>query len=540
MSKKQIKVLFLSAEIAPLAKAGGLGDVAGALPKALFKLGVDIRLCLPFYGSIDVKKYQPKKIVGSFLVPVDHKKERVGLWQVFLPGTRIPVYLIKHGYFVDKNIYVGDKNQKENKNTLGLGDINRFAFFTRASLEAARVLNFQPDIIHAQDWHTGLAGDMIKKLKVESYKVIKSKMNATEYGTTKELKVESFYPEYFRSGKLKGNKEEIEFKIFFENTKVIYTIHNLASQGIAAPEIIRFSKIDPNLPVIKADLKNGDINMMVQGIMSSDIINTVSPTYAKEILHHYEGAGLDNILKKRKKDLYGVLNGIDTKFFNPKTDKNLAAKYDLKSLDKKVKNKLALQKKLGWKPDKNIPLVGLVTRLVWQKGIELITEEFAKLPCQFIFLGTGQPEYENHLKELAQRFPDKFSVQIKFDNDLAQLIYAASDIFLVPSRFEPCGLTQMIAMRYGSVPVARKTGGLCDSIKNYELRITNLFKNKATGFLFKEYKSEKFYQSLKKALDIYYHKPKVWRTIQINGMKKDFSWDGPAKEYLKLYKKLHQ
>ena len=458
-NKSKIKVLFLSAEVAPLAKVGGLGDVAGALPKALAKLGVDIRIYLPFYGLIDQKKYPAKKIIGQLTVPTGDANEIIDVYQANLPNTKIPIYLIKHNFFNPKEIYSGARVMLGGKYTRQPDDLNRFAFFTRTALAAAKKLNFQPDVVHANDWHAALAADFIKTLNRQNN--------------------------------------------FFAKTKTLYTIHNLANQGLTKGK-----------------------NYMAEGILNADLINTVSPTYAKEILTAEYGAGLENILAKRKKQLYGILNGIDIDFFNPKTDKLIKFNYSADSLSGKAANKAELQRRLGLPQGKNTALAGLVTRFVGQKGIELITEKFSKLNCQFVFLGTGEKRYEDALLELAKKFPKQFSVQIKFDEKLAHEIYAASDIFLVPSRFEPCGLTQMIAMRYGGVPVVRATGGLADTV------------NKKNGFTFKNFAAAKFYKTLSQALEIYYDQPKIWRRLLLNGMKQNFSWDKSAKEYLKLYKKL--
>ena len=551
-----IKVLLLTAELAPIAKVGGLADVAGALPKALVQLGVDIRICLPFYGLIDTVKFKPKKILENIEVHIDNKVEKISAWKMNLPGTKIPVFLIKHKYFNYKKIYCGkrimhgnkaltqnnsytcttyschlySKNPSKYPDTLhnfskksdinlcakcksyfasepkysrGADDIKRFAFFSIAALEVARSIDFVPDVIHAQDWHTALVSDYLKTI----------------------------------------NKKEDDF---FAQTKTLYTIHNLANQGIADTDVVSFAGIDPNLKTIQDDQKDGDINFMVQGILSSDLINTVSKCYAKEILHYYQGAGLDNILKKREKDLYGILNGIDTDFFNPEKDKFIYKKYSLKTLEKKQENKIFLQKKLGLWPDKNIALVGLVSRLVWQKGIELISDDFANLNCQFVFLGTGQKEYEKHLLALAKKYPHQFSAKIMFDVKLAQQIYASSDIFLMPSRFEPCGLGQMIAMRYGTVPVVRKTGGLADTVFDFKSgsRLQKKFSflnselKKANGFSFKNFNSKALYKVLDRALDVYYNSPKQWHKLQANGMCHDFSWSKSAREYLELYNKL--
>jgi len=477
-----MKIAFLSSEVAPLAKTGGLGDVAGALPKALKKLNIDARVFMPFYGLVDKSKYKVKK-VASAAVFIREKSEAFGIWQTELPNSSVKVYLIKHRLFNGKEIYVSGRIMKGKKYTRAKNDVERFSFFTQSALEACKALDFQPDVVHAQDWHTALAADMIK------------------------------------TRNLSDN--------FFIKTKVLYTIHNLANQGISDPQIIRYAKISPDFPVIKADAENGDINFMVQGILMSDLVNTVSPRYAVEILYHYQGAGLDNILRKRKKDLYGILNGIDTDFFNPKNDKYIKYQYGREDVFKKKNNKVALQKELGLTQDENINLVGFVSRLVWQKGSELITEDMIEnLNCQFVFLGTGQKEYEDYLKRLAKKYPKKISANIFFDAALAQKIYAASDIFLVPSRFEPCGLTQMIAMRYGSVPVVRATGGLDDTVDG------------SVGFKFKKYSSAVLEKILAKALDVYYYDQEHWLKLQKNGMKKDFSWDKSARDYLRLYQKL--
>ncbi|MDP3899713.1 MAG: glycogen/starch synthase [bacterium] len=477
-----IAVAFLSAEVAPFAKVGGLADVAGALPKALKESGVDVRVFMPLYGSINVKQYKIKKLPPKVVAQVGGSDETISVWAGELPGSAVPVYFIKHKFFSGQHVYGAGDLKIGGHIGRGRGDVERFSFFTQAALAACQALDFQPDIVHAQDWHTALAAQMI---------------NTRNYGDD-----------------------------FFINTKTVYTIHNLANQGITSPEIIAYARVNPHFPIVKADAKNGDINFMVQGILGSDIINTVSPRYAKEILKHYQGAGLDNILRKRQKDLYGVLNGIDVNEFNPATDRLITKNYDIETLAKKTVNKLALQKSLGLPQSEKKCLVGFVSRLVWQKGVELITEKFAELDCQFVFLGTGSKYYEDHLKKLAKKFPKQFCAKIMFDVTLAQQVYAGADIFLVPSRFEPCGLTQMIAMRYGTVPVVRATGGLANTV------------DRRVGFSFKKFDSDALYRILAKALHIYYSKPKQWKKLQVNGMKRDFSWKKSAGQYLKLYKKL--
>ncbi|MBI4779468.1 glycogen synthase [Candidatus Falkowbacteria bacterium] len=448
MKNNNLKILIAAAEIAPIAKVGGLGDVAGALPKALVKLKLDARLIAPFYGVIDRNKYKIKLIKQN--IKTGHAL--INLWQTVLPDSTVPIYLIEHNFFKNKKIY-----------SLGAGgepkDTERFSFFSLAILESMKAINFLPDVVHLNDWHTAATAALLKN----------------DYKDDR----------------------------FFKQTKTLYTIHNLANQGLT-------------------DSKN----YMAEGILNADLINTVSPTYAKEILTKEYGAGLENILAKRRKQLYGILNGIDIDFFNPTNDKLIKFNYSAETLEKKLANKTALQCQLGLFKNEKTALVGLITRFVRQKGIELITEKFSKLNCQFVFLGTGEEYYEKALLNLAGKYPNKFKVLIKFDEKLAHKIYAASDIFLALSLFEPCGLTQMIAMRYGSVPIARLTGGLADTVNN------------RVGFTFKNFGSLKFYKALKLALKIYYEKPKAWQKLRLNGIKQNFSWDKSAKEYLELYKKL--
>lgn len=444
--KNKLKILIAAAEITPIAKVGGLGDVIGALPKALNKLDLDVRLIMPFYGLIDKDKYKIKPIKQNIKVGA----ALINLWQTDLPGSTVPLYLVEHGFFKNKEIYSTALAD-------GLTDIEKFTFFSQAILESIKAIDFKPDIIHLNDWHTAPVASLIKTDQ------------------------------------------------FFKSTKTLLTIHNLANQGITKTK-----------------------NHLAEGILNSDLINTVSPTYAKEILTKKYGAGLKKILTKKRNRLHGILNGIDTDFFNPATDESIKQKYSLKNLEKKTVNKTELQKQLGLAQDKNMALAGLVTRFVWQKGVELITEKFSKLNCQFVFLGTGEKKYEEALSNLAKKYPGQFSTQIKFDEQLAHKIYAASDIFLVPSRFEPCGLTQMIAMRYGSIPIVRATGGLADTV------------NDKNGFTFKKYSSEEMYKTIDEALAIFYKNKKVWHRLETNGLKQNFSWKKSAGEYLKLYKKLNK
>jgi len=453
--------------------------VAGALPPALFNLGADIRICLPFYGFIDVKKYKIKKIKNT---PVDiaGHKEKIEIWQTVLPDTLVKVYLIKHDFFNANKIYFGARIYKNKKFTRTQFDIKRFAFFTKTALTACRELDFRPDVVHANDWHTALAGDFIKTFNKSSN--------------------------------------------FFAKTKTLYTIHNLANQGLAEPAIVKFAELDAGLPPIKKDLLNNDLNLMVQGILASGMVNTVSPSYAKEMLTGELGAGLERITKIRKKDIYGILNGIDTDFYDPQKDKLIFKNYSTANLALKKENKKYLEKKLGFKADKS-PIASIVSRLVWQKGMDLITKKIFELPIRLVILGTGDKQIENNLKILAQKYPDKMKLILKFDEQLAHQIYAGSDIFLMPSRYEPCGLGQMIAMRYGTVPIVRATGGLKDTVDN------------KVGFKFNNFSENNLYIAVEQCLKAYSH-PEKWQKLAINGMNRNFSWSKSARKYMKLYNKL--
>ncbi|RMD59640.1 glycogen synthase [Candidatus Parcubacteria bacterium] len=471
MSKKNLKILMASAEVAPLAKAGGLADVVSSLPPALQKLGIDVRIIMPKYGFISSKRWQLKRLTTLTIKSAGHNN-KISLWQGALPGTSTPIYLIGSSYFSAKQIYDLGPNS-------GSKNAEKFLFFSLAVVKSLSALNFSPDILHCHDYHAALIIDL---LKVE----------------TPETKI-----------------------------KTIYTIHNLNYQGITDPTVLEIANLSTNsLKTLSEDARNGDINFMAQGILNADLVTTVSPTYAKEITTSFYGARLDNLLRRRKKDLVGILNGIDEKRFDPRHDPLIKENYGLSNLSKKKANKIFLQKLVGLPPESKRPLVGLISRLTWQKGIDLIGEEAIKTGAQFVFLGTGASQYEKHLRQLARRYPLQVSAQIKFDLKLAQQIYAGADIFLMPSRFEPCGLGQMYAMRYGTIPVVRATGGLADTVTSQ------------VGFRFKEFSSVALGRALRRAVKLYLHQPHCWQEMQRAGMKKDFSWRRSAHQYVDLYRKL--
>lgn len=470
-NNKKINILIASAELNPIAKAGGLGDVVGALPKSLSPV-CEVTAIIPFYGFIKTKEFPAELLKKSISVNFNNKIEKAELWKTEVNG--IKVLLVKHRFFAGKEIYQGNRVMLKNKYTREAADIEKFAFFSAALLESIKAIDWRPSIIHCNDWHVALVPKLIKE----------------KYGKDR----------------------------FFSGIKTLFTIHNLANQGISDSGILKSLELEEN--------KSKNVNLMSEGILGADLINTVSPAYAKEILKAEQGAGLDNVLLSRKKDLSGIINGIDVDLFNPFSDKYIKEKYSVKDLKNKEINKLYLQQSVGLTKNSKIAVVGLVSRFVSQKGLDLINDKFSELDCQFVFLGTGQEAVEKQLSALSLKYPGKISVQIKFDLALAQQIYAGSDIFLMPSLFEPCGLGQMIAMRYGTIPVVRSTGGLIDTVDS------------KVGFSFTKYDSNVLYETLKKALDVYYKKPVVWKKLQINAMKKDFSWKKSALEYIKLYKKL--
>ena len=470
MKNKEIKVLMTSAEISPFAKVGGLADVVGSLPPAMKKLGVDVRLMMPKYGSIDDRKYKLQKIYRNIKVPSATTMQTIDIYLAYLPETDIPVYFIDNKkYFAKKEVYWGN-------------DAERFSFFCLSVVYALSELEFKPDLIHAHDFHTALLTNLVK---ISTY-------------------------------------------IYSKNAKTLYTIHNLNYQGKIEPKVLKNANLNSkSMESLSKDAKDGDINLMVQGIFNCDSLNTVSPTYAKEITKKEQGGGLHRVIKKNKEKLSGILNGLDLEAFNPATDKDIVKKYSVSNLEDKQENKLSLQKEMNLEINKDIPLVAMVSRLAWQKGLELIEDNLINnLDMQVVILGTGEKKYEDNLQKLARKYPEKLAVKIMFSSDMAQRIYAGSDFFMMPSRFEPCGLGQMIAMRYGSLPIVRATGGLKDTV------------DKSVGFIFKKFSARAFYLAVKRAIDLYHQEPKKFKKMQITAMKKDFSWDNSAKKYLKLYKNL--
>ena len=471
-----LKLLFLGAEAAPFAKTGGLGDVVGALPKALAAMGHDVRVAIPAYQSIETAfqngKWDLKAMPWEWKVPTGAGLLPAGLLHTTIPGSEVPIYFVaERNLFGRSEIYGYDD------------DPYRFCFFSRAALDLVAALNWKPDVIHAHDWHAAPALMWL--------------------ATT-------------------GQWDER-----YRGIASLFTIHNLAHQGLAPRSALDYLVV--NTPPIAED-GYGAVNFMARGIFHATLINTVSPTYAREIISPDGGARLDGLLRFRHYDVHGILNGLDFDVWNSATDLRLAQLFDAGTIDSRLFNKRALQERAGLPQRDDVPLVAMVSRLDWQKGLDimghvvhLLMNGFAG-EAQFVVLGTGVREYEEMFARLAGYHKEKMTAFLDYDANLAPLIYGGADIFLMPSRFEPCGLGQLIAMHYGCVPVVRATGGLADTVRDG-----------LTGFTFYDYSVDDFWRAVQRAIYIYSVDKQSWRAIQHNGMTADFSWQTSAVGYQQLY-----
>ncbi|HHD92526.1 MAG TPA: glycogen synthase [Candidatus Portnoybacteria bacterium] len=462
---QKIKITFIAAECAPLAKVGGLADVIGSLPSALSQDKLDISIIIPAYETI-LKNWsnQFTNYQKEIQVKFDHSIKSVTIHQIII--NSIPIYLIENKKYLSTGLIYPKSDASSGGSE---EEAKRFLFFSQAALTFAQESN--PQIIHCHDWHTGIIPHLIKY-------------------------------------------QNLPFKS-------ILTIHNLAYQGIYSGQLVN--------QLLATNFPTKTVNCLRQGIINADYVTTVSPNYAQEILTPEFGCGLSPALKKKKNHLIGILNGLDLKIYNPANDPLITTNYSTNNLSKKIKNKFFLQKKFHLQEDSQIPLLSIVCRLTPQKGITLLREIIPRLmemDTQLILLGSGLSTYEKFLKSFNRKYPQKFHAEIGFNGQLAHQVYAGSDIFLMPSKFEPCGLGQMIAMRYGTIPVAHAVGGLKDTIQN-----------KKNGFLFENYQSEDFYQIIKKTL-VFYRQPSKWLKLQKSAMTTDFSWQKSAQEYLKLYQKI--
>ena len=472
-------VLFLAAEAAPFIKTGGLGDVVGSLPKELNKRGMDARIILPLYNQVKAQKKQ-MTFLGSITVPLGWRNQYCGLYQ--LEKDAVTYYFCDNEYyFCRPGIY-------------GYGDdAERFAFFSRAVLEALPHIQFVPDILHCNDWHTGVVPVLLK----------------AHYHKEKR----------------------------YEGISTVLTIHNIQYQGVfdvvVLGDLLELDKTayfaDPALYF------NGKANFLKMGIEFADLLTTVSPSYLEEIVTPQGGCQLGDLLKKRSQNMIGIANGVDYDKYNPVYDKAIYKKYSAQSWEYKAENKCKLQQELGLAVDATIPLIAMVSRMVDAKGFSLLTESLEKLLCmkvQLVILGTGEAHYEEFFRKAAAKNPQGVSVSTVFDENLAHRIYAASDLYLMPSLHEPCGLSQMMALRYGSIPIVRMTGGLKDTITPFSETT-----GEGNGFCFSSYTPGALLEAVAQALKLYYDRT-VWGKLVTNAMNADNSWDHSAGEYFKMYSRL--
>lgn len=483
-----MKVAFVTSELAPFAKVGGLADVAQGLTKALSKLGCDIKIFLPKYSTIDPWRDELHYCfdINEIKLKISEKEFTVHTFKKeieFNSKYRVVVYFVDSPFHFERDsIYTNDIDEGE-----------RFLLFSKAVIEIIQRLKWAPDIFHINDWPTGLLPVILN--------------------------------------------QHYSWDSLFKHSRFLFTIHNIEYQGNFQPELIYNNHLDGKYFYLGGPLEfHGKVSFLKAGIEFSDIITTVSENYANEILMPEFGAGMENILQTKKDKLFGILNGVDYSEWNPKTDQFIPYKYSEKSLYRKKWNKIELLKTFHLPEDKETPLIGIVSRLVSQKGFDLIIngiDEILKLNCRFVILGSGEIKYEDFFRSLSYSYPEKFGLKIGFDNHLAHLIEAGADMFLMPSKYEPCGLNQIYSLKYGTVPIVRKTGGLADTIRDWDL-YTELNLHSGNGFTFNDYTADSMLDAINRAL-LKYRDKKVWKQIQLNGMKEDFSWDKSAKKYLQLY-----
>ncbi len=473
------KVLFVASECVPFMKTGGLADVVGSLPKYINKEQFDVRVMLPKYMAIPDQYKQQMQYRTHFYMDLAWRTQYVGVLELEYQGITF--------YFIDNEFYFAGFAPYGNI----YEDIEKFAFFCKAALSSLPLIGFQPDIIHCHDWQTGLL------------------------------------PVYLKDRFIQGE--------FFRNMKTIMTIHNLKFQGIWDKKTVR-DITGLNVSYFTPDKLEayGDANYLKGGIVYADYITTVSESYAEEIKQPFYGEGLDGLMRARSNCLKGIVNGIDYEEYNPETDSLIVQNYNADTFRKeKPKNKKALQQELGLEADEKKFMIGIVSRLTDQKGFDLIDyviEEICAEDTQLVVLGTGEEKYENLFRHFAWKYPDRVSANIYYSNERSHKIYASADAFLMPSLFEPCGLSQLMSLRYGTVPIVRETGGLRDTVIPY-----NEYEGTGTGFSFRNYNAHEMLNTIRYAKNVYYEKRREWNQIVDRGMAMDYSWSSSARKYEELY-----
>ena len=494
-----LRVLLASSEVVGFAKTGGLADVAGALPRALAARGHRVAVVMPYHRAVRNGKHKVESTGQVIPVPLGNTLLACRVHRGTLPGSDVPIYFVEAEQFFDR-----DGNGRGLYQQVMPGgyksdypdNAERFTFFSRAVLEAAAVIGFIPDIIHANDWQTGL--------------------------------VPVYLHELYRQ------------KPGWNRVRSVFTIHNIAYQGMFSTDLLKLTGLPGWLLNDKQLEFYGHLNFMKAGIVFADAVNTVSPTYAREVQTSEYGCGLEGLLRENRKKLSGIVNGADYAEWDPIHDQYLPAQYGVHDVfDRKPVNKAALQRRFGLPEDPDRPVLGMVARLVSQKGIDLVLSAapgFLDMGAQLVFLGEGDPEFHNELTQFRERRPEQVGVYLGFDEGLAHLVEAGSDLFLMPSRYEPSGLNQLYSMKYGTPPVVRATGGLADTVVNATEE--NLSADVATGFAFGDYSARALYQTVKWALKLYRDRPSDFQKVVRCAMRQDWSWARSAATYEDLYRKL--
>ena len=477
------KILFAASEAVPFIKTGGLADVTGSLPKYFDKENYDVRIILPKYICMDEQWKEQLQFLCHFYVNLSWRKQYVGIFQTKKDGITY--------YFVDNEFYfAGDKPYNNIYE-----DVEKFAYFSKAVIEALPYLDFCPDVIHCHDWQTGLIPVFLRTL----------------YGDDR----------------------------YYSGIRTVFSIHNLKFQGRwMLPAVMDITGLPEQIFTADKLESYGEANYLKGGVVYADAITTVSRTYAEEITTPEGGEGLDGLMNARRNSLYGIPNGIDYEEYNPKRDIYLPNHFNETNYKEgKALNKARLQRDLGLPVENDVFLLGMVSRMTDQKGFDLIAYIMDELlstdRIQFVAVGTGEERYENMLRYFADKYPDKMRVNIGYSEEMAHRIYGSCDAFLMPSLFEPCGLSQLMSLRYGTIPIVRETGGLKDTVMPY-----NEYENTGTGFSFANYNAHEMLATMRYAMNVYYNNKKAWDGLVVRAMQQDFSWEASAREYEKLYENL--
>ncbi|MCX5748972.1 MAG: glycogen synthase GlgA [Candidatus Saganbacteria bacterium] len=480
-----MKILVVSSEMAPFSKTGGLADVIGALPKSLKKIGHDVRVIIPKYKMTDKGGFITHPLMKDISVEIGQKKYKFDLFETKLPGSDVTVYLVGCDEYFDRDGLYQENGKDYPDNA------ERFLFFCKAVLISLKSMGWEPNVVHCNDWQSAFVAAFIKTIYAKDP--------------------------------------------FFNTIATVYTIHNMGYLGLFAADKMPLTGL--GWEYFTPDLLEfwGNLCFAKAGLVYADVIGTVSETYSKEIALPEFGCGLDGLIRSRKDDIYGIVNGIDYEVWDPEKDKDITSNYSSSNLRGKASDKAALRKNLGLKNENGPAVIGMVTRMADQKGFDLLSGIFTKmmsLPVQFVLLGTGEPKYEKQFLAFAKKYQGKVSANIGFDSAAAPPIYAGSDMFLMPSSYEPCGLGQLISFKYGTVPIVRKTGGLADTVIDYDP-----LTEEGSGFVFADYSCDGLFDAVKRAVSLYVSDKKKWTSLVKKIMKYDFSWDSSAKNYINLYKK---